>query len=109
MLIASDSVLPVRYGTAIGAGLLETTRSTSDPSGTGVPGCGSWLVTVVTAALELGDIVTVPSPRPAPVSCAAASVNSAPKTPGTSAGAAMVIVKLCELDCPSESVALTTA
>ena len=66
-LVAAACVRPTTFGTATGAGPLETTRFTGDPALTCVPAAGFSLITLPDGTVALAAVATVPTTRPAPV------------------------------------------
>ena len=79
---AAACVRPTTFGTATGAGPVETTRSTAVPAATLAPASGLWLITLPAGTVPLEDVVTVPTTRPAPVIAVSAAACVRPTTFG---------------------------
>src|ERR1019366_4732490 len=87
---AAACVCPTTFGTATGAGPVDTTRFTADPRATSVPATGLSLITLPDATVLLEAVVTVPTIRPAPVIAVVAAAWVCPTPFGTATGAGPV-------------------
>ena len=76
----------------VGAGPVEITRFTDEPTVTDVPASGASLITAPDATVLLDAIDTVPTTRPAPVIEVVAALCVSPTTFGTETYAGVVIV-----------------
>src|SRR5258707_7842263 len=74
---------PTLSDTASGAGPVDTTRFTADPTFTCVPDVGLSLITLPAATVLLDAVVTVPSASPALVLDSVAAARAMPTTFGT--------------------------
>ena len=88
-VVAAACVSPTTFGTDTGAGPVDTTMFTAEPTFTLVPATGLWLITSPDGTVLLDAVVTVPTTNPAPVIAVVAAACVSPTTFGTDA----VIVK----------------
>src|SRR5215475_12475567 len=75
---AAACVRPTTFGTATCGGPDDTTSATALPLATCEPAIGFWLTTDPAGTVVLGDVVTVPTTRPAPVMASAAAACVSP-------------------------------
>src|ERR1019366_3188787 len=104
---AAACVCPTTFGTATGAGPVDTTRFTADPRATSVPATGLSLITLPDATVMLEAVVTVPTTRPAPVIAVDAAACVCPTTFGTATGAGPVEITRFTADPKATSVPAT--
>jgi hypothetical protein len=92
-VVAAARVSPVTFGTATGAGPLETTRFTDEPTEADVAPFGVWLITLPTGTEELDCCVTVPTSNDPFVIAVAAAACVMPVTVGTEVDAPLAMTR----------------